>query len=89
MNRGFPKSTSLRLNVDEYQELHLRVLRRDGWRCQSCGFMMNLEVHHQNDIDKFVPPKEYADKYPNPFVPPDLRPLPRWRGRSDAQSSGW
>lgn len=35
-----------------------------------------LEVHHQNDIDAYVPPKEYAGKYPNPWVPPDLRPLP-------------
>jgi arylsulfatase A-like enzyme len=35
-----------------------------------------LEVHHQNDIDAFVPPKEYAGKYKNPFVPQDLRPLP-------------
>jgi 5-methylcytosine-specific restriction endonuclease McrA len=23
------------------------VLRRDGWRCQSCGTMSNLEVHHK------------------------------------------
>jgi arylsulfatase A-like enzyme len=35
-----------------------------------------LEVHHQNDIDAFVPPKEFAGKYRNPFVPQDLRPLP-------------
>jgi len=35
-----------------------------------------LEVHHQNDIDAFVPPKEYAERYKNPFVPQDLRPLP-------------
>jgi len=35
-----------------------------------------LEVHHQNDVDKFVPPKEYASRYPNPFVPEDLRPFP-------------
>lgn len=35
-----------------------------------------LEVHHQNDIDAFVPPKEYAGRYRNPFVPQDLRPLP-------------
>lgn len=35
-----------------------------------------LEVHHQNDIDAFVPPKEYAGRYPNPWIPPDLRPLP-------------
>lgn len=35
-----------------------------------------LEVHHQNDIDSYVPPKEYAGRYKNPFVPQDLRPLP-------------
>src|SRR5579884_537192 len=35
-----------------------------------------LEVHHQNDIDAFVPPKEYAERYKNPFIPQDLRPLP-------------
>ncbi|HEX4749082.1 MAG TPA: sulfatase-like hydrolase/transferase [Bryobacteraceae bacterium] len=35
-----------------------------------------LEVHHQNDIDQFVPPKEYKGKFQNPFVPGDLRPLP-------------
>jgi 5-methylcytosine-specific restriction endonuclease McrA len=23
------------------------VLRRDGWRCQSCGAMSHLEVHHR------------------------------------------
>ena len=26
-----------------------------------------LEVHHQNDMDTFVPPKEFAGRYPNPF----------------------
>jgi len=35
-----------------------------------------LEVHHQNDIDAYVPPKEYAGRYKNFFVPQDLRPLP-------------
>lgn len=35
-----------------------------------------LEVHHQNDIDAYVPPKEYAGRYNNPWVPEDLRPLP-------------
>lgn len=38
--------------------------------------MSYLEVHHQNDIDAFVPPKELAGKYRNAFVPQDLRPLP-------------
>jgi arylsulfatase A-like enzyme len=35
-----------------------------------------LEPHQQNDVDAFVPPKEYAGRYPNPFIPPDLRSLP-------------
>lgn len=35
-----------------------------------------LEVHHQNDTDTFDPPKEYAHRYPNPFIPHDLRPYP-------------
>jgi len=35
-----------------------------------------LEVHHQNDTDTFDPPKEYKNKYANPFVPHDLRPYP-------------
>lgn len=38
--------------------------------------MSYLEVHHQNDIDAFVPPKEFAGRYANAFVPQDLRPLP-------------
>jgi len=35
-----------------------------------------LEVHHQNDRDTFDPPTEYAQRYPNPFIPHDLRPFP-------------
>jgi arylsulfatase A-like enzyme len=35
-----------------------------------------LEVHHQNDIDAFVPPKEYVGRYKDFWVPPDLRGLP-------------
>jgi 5-methylcytosine-specific restriction endonuclease McrA len=30
-----------------YEKLRQQVLRRDGWRCQSCGTMSNLEVHHK------------------------------------------
>ncbi len=43
-----------------------------------------LEVHHQNDIDRFVPPKELAGKFKNCFVPQDLRPLPgTWMSQLD------
>jgi 5-methylcytosine-specific restriction endonuclease McrA len=47
MNEARPKARRLRLDPGCYQSLRQRVLRRDGWRCQSCGAMRNLEVHHQ------------------------------------------
>ncbi len=37
----------LRLDAVSYERLRQRVLCRDGWRCQSCGTMSNLEVHHR------------------------------------------
>ena len=42
-----PKQVPIRLLGLEYEELRERVLRRDGWRCQFCGSMKNLEIHHQ------------------------------------------
>ena len=47
MNELGPKQPRLRLNPDSYDQLRHQVLRRDGWRCQSCGTMSNLEVHHK------------------------------------------
>ena len=40
------KSPRLRLDADAYRELHRRILERDCWRCQVCGGMQNLKVHH-------------------------------------------
>ena len=37
----------LRLEPPAYDALRQQVLRRDNWRCQVCGAMSNLEVHHQ------------------------------------------
>jgi 5-methylcytosine-specific restriction endonuclease McrA len=42
-----PKRARLRLDPDQYDALRNQVLRRDAWRCQSCGSMSNLEIHHQ------------------------------------------
>jgi ATP-dependent DNA helicase RecQ len=42
-----PKATGLRLDPLSYESLRQQILRRDGWRCQSCGAMSNLEVHHR------------------------------------------
>jgi 5-methylcytosine-specific restriction endonuclease McrA len=42
-----PKPVRLRLDPLEYERLRQSVLHRDGWRCQSCGRMANLEIHHR------------------------------------------
>ncbi len=47
MKRLSTSSFRLRLDPAAYDTLRHSVLRRDSWRCQSCGAMSNLEVHHQ------------------------------------------
>ena len=47
MNRIPGKGPRLRLAPELYENLRQQVLRRDGWRCQSCGALSNLEVHHR------------------------------------------
>lgn len=43
-------------------------------------FLSQLEPHHQNDIDEFVPPNRYKDAYADPYIPEDVRGLPgNWR----------
>jgi len=32
-----------------YEQFCREVLQRDGWRCQVCGTMSSLEVHHQQE----------------------------------------
>ena len=46
MNTIRHKSPRLRLDSKSYSELHRQVLDRDGWRCQICGSMQQLQVHH-------------------------------------------
>ena len=36
-----------RLDPMSYESLRQQILCRDSWRCQLCGTMSNLEVHHQ------------------------------------------
>ena len=47
MNGMLPKRTPGRLDAESYAHLRDKVLRRDAWKCQVCGAMSNLEVHHQ------------------------------------------
>ncbi len=45
-------------------------------------FLSQLEPHHQNDVDAFIPPKRYESSYVDPYIPEDLRNLPgNWRSR--------
>jgi hypothetical protein len=48
MSSTGPKPVQLRLDPTSYDSLRQQVLRLDGWRCQSCGTMSNLEVHIRN-----------------------------------------
>jgi 5-methylcytosine-specific restriction endonuclease McrA len=40
------KRPRLRLDATSYGKLHRQVLERDGWHCQFCGSMQQLQVHH-------------------------------------------
>ena len=40
------KTTRVSLNPGSYNQLHRQILDRDNWRCQVCGSMQNLQVHH-------------------------------------------
>ena len=44
MHSGTP---CLRLDPTSYERLRGQILCRDAWRCQSCGTMSNLEIHHK------------------------------------------
>ncbi len=47
MRRDPAKQKRLQLDPDAYETLRQEILRRDGWKCQACGGMRNLEVHHK------------------------------------------
>jgi hypothetical protein len=41
------KVKRIKLGQQLYRRLMKRVLERDGWRCQKCGSLENLQIHHQ------------------------------------------
>jgi 5-methylcytosine-specific restriction endonuclease McrA len=47
MSSANSDSPRLRLDPESYEALRQQMLRRDGWQCQLCGTMANLEVHHK------------------------------------------
>ncbi len=46
MKASSGKRSRIRLGADAYHGLHQEILKRDGWRCQACGSLRGLEVHH-------------------------------------------
>ena len=42
-----PKRPRVRLDPNSYRQLCLEVLQRDRWRCQYCGSLEHLQVHHK------------------------------------------
>ncbi len=73
-NDGKPIHFSGEYRVDFMTGLAQRFLR--SAKSPFLLALSYLEVHHQNDIDSYVPPKEFVGRYKNPFIPEDLRPLP-------------
>jgi len=47
MSKTLSKTAPSRLDLRSFRNLHRRILERDGRRCQTCGSMQNLQVHHQ------------------------------------------
>jgi 5-methylcytosine-specific restriction endonuclease McrA len=53
------KAKRIKLGKQMYQQVMKRVLERDGWRCQKCGSLENLQVPHkikrsQQDSDSLL-----------------------------------
>jgi 5-methylcytosine-specific restriction endonuclease McrA len=46
MTRLPPRRPRLSLDPESYRQLHQQVLERDGWRCQHCGGLTDLQIHH-------------------------------------------
>lgn len=71
-NDGKPIHFSGTYRVDFITDLAVRFLRSKP-REPFFLVMANIEPHYQNDMNRFVAPKGYAERYANPFVPEDLR----------------
>ncbi len=41
------KVKRIKLGVQAYKRLMKLVLKRDDWRCQKCGSLENLQIHHK------------------------------------------
>jgi arylsulfatase A-like enzyme len=74
--QGKPLHFDGRYRADFLTDRALRFLQSPATRSPFLLTVSYLETHHQNDRDTFDPPKEFAGRYRNPWIPPDLRALP-------------
>lgn len=58
--------------VDALTDLAVDFISKDREDPFFC-FLSYLEPHHQNDLETFIAPDGYDQKYANAWVPPDLR----------------
>ncbi len=68
--------------VDFLTDLAIRFLRQRN-SAPFYLFISYLEPHHQNNLNRFVAPDGYADRYRGDFhIPPDLAPFPgNWKSQ--------
>lgn len=46
MRKTLDKTSPTRLDPKDFRKLRRQIPERDGWRCQTCGRMQNLQIHH-------------------------------------------
>ncbi len=73
--QGNPISFKDQYRVDFITERAVRFLKQPQEK-PFLLFISQLEPHFQNGENRFVAPKGYAERFQNPFVPPDLLHLP-------------
>lgn len=73
-NDGRPIRFNDTYRTDFMTDRAVRFLRNPGTK-PFLLVLSYLETHHQNDIDRFVPPRKYENQFRDFFVPQDLRPL--------------
>jgi hypothetical protein len=53
MNSVRLRRPRLALDQQACRELHEKVLKRASWRCQCCGSLRDLQVHHMQSRSLF------------------------------------
>jgi arylsulfatase A-like enzyme len=81
-NAGTPLRFDNEYRADFLTSRAVRFLESPSARSPFLLTVSFLETHHQNDRDSYDAPREYAGRYKNAWVPPDLRALPgSWPGQ--------